>query len=137
MQIFCFLYKLSVLSASRARTAREASTVLGHLDTLKSTITKYLKSFKIVLENFRNSYFKEAFSDNPQVKHSQLAPFVVIITNYESSFIICPLQEATIFREKVFAEKRFLRRKGLCGEKVCVEKRLCGYNINFRRQTCH
>ena len=36
-----------------------------------------------VLQNFRNKYFKVAFSCDPQVKHGQLAPFVVIITNYD------------------------------------------------------
>ena len=131
--VFSFLYKLSFLSASRARTAREASTVLGHLDTFKSTITKYLKCFKIVLENFRNLYFKEAFSDNPRVKHGQLAPFVVIITNYDMSLSRGNhIPRKGFCGEKVCAEKRFVWRKGFYGEKVCVEKRfvwrkgLCG-----------
>ena len=34
----------------------------------------------------RNDYFKVTFSENPQVKHSQLAHSIVVLTNYNMSF---------------------------------------------------
>ena len=67
VQIFCFV---GFPGLARHKQEKQAHVFSICLDTSKYTITKYLKPFKIVLENFRNLYFKEAFSDNPQVKRT-------------------------------------------------------------------
>ena len=59
--------------------------LLGHFKIYDNEIAEALQNLNSVLE-LRNDYFKVTLSNNPQVKHSQLAHFIVVITNYDMSF---------------------------------------------------